>query len=177
MSDRMPVALYIDTLKSILIPSDLFDEESAAAYLKIHNISVSDREAIAVIDVSKSIKAIVIYDRTTTEQVGAALETEPIVNTPFCFMHHWMSAMMREGRYGAFYISDNNVYMAIGEGILSNMLYFEVMPWKSPADILYYLHTLDGQFELKKSPIHIKGVNAEEVTKYLRKYFKHVQCG
>ena len=171
-----PVRIIPDTLKTVLVPAEVFNLAQVVNYLTINNISVGHDEAVIIARLAGGMAvAIIVSDREVTDAVAEMFEDRAIFSSPF------ESAATNDGikhrkkdagrEFATICLTGKNVYITVRSIPDGEWRYCEALPYSGTADILYYMQELSARFDIRKTPVCISGPGAEKVEKAVRKAF------
>lgn len=175
------IRIYPDTAKTILIPNELFDAGMTQEYFAINGIAAAnDRLLVSDMDFGgDKIKIITAVDRLWGDIIDEVFEGRAEFFSPFVINRHsYLKSQKKNPRAKdctALYLTARNVYITVNASASGRMLYCEVLPYSSPADILYYMTDLATRFDILKGVVHIKGRECRETLRALRKTFKKAE--
>lgn len=178
------VRISPDTAKTVLIPTELFDADMVREYFELNGIEVAANERPLVSDMDfggDRIKIITAIDAVWIDVADEVFEGLAEFVSPFVINRRSYLESQRKNAGAkdctAIYLTARNVYITVNESSTGRILCCEVLPYASPADILYYLTDLAARFDILKGVVHIKGFRSKETLRALRKTFKKAQCG
>ncbi len=172
-----PVCVMIDTLKTVLVPSTLFDPANTNDYLAVNNISEGMGEEVVVSRLSDgSITVISVCEEAVAAAVGDMFGAHARFASPFDTAIKYGTAKYKKKDAGkeftSLYLTEKNVYITIQAIPLGEWRYCEVLPYSTTADLLYYMQELSARFDIRKTPLYASGANVEKVAKALQKSFR-----
>lgn len=160
------VKLHLDTLKTVLVPQELFDRDKTGDYLGINNITIGERESVVLAGIPDGMVAIVVYPREVLDVMHGAFGDRLLFCSPF------EVAVGMGGRHGAtIYLTDNHAYITV-RGASGWLRLCEVLPYSVDTDLLYYATRLCEQFDLARATVTVGGVGAQTVARSLRRVFR-----
>lgn len=168
------VHIYIDTLRTVLIPHELFDTEMARDYFGINGITVAANDRLFVSDLDNGggkIKIITAVDGAWIDIIDEIFEEHPEFLSPFLI--NLCQKNVKD--FTAIYLTPRNIYITVYAAISGRMLFCEALPYSSVTDILYYMTDLAGRFDILKGIVNIKGYRSRETLRTLRKKFKKAE--
>ena len=180
------VRVILDTGKTVVVPAELFDSARVDDYLRINNIAPSANERVVLCEFAagdKDAVSAVVCDGEAVDAFGEIFGSAARFASPFEVVAEIavsaVSAVrgkrrIAEHNFAALYLTPHNVYIAVERLDGGQWQYCEVLPFDSPADILYYTYTLAGAglLDTASSPLFVRGTDAPAVVKSLRKRFK-----
>lgn len=153
------------THKTVLVPNEVFERESAANYLALAGLGCAESECAVCSDPLREQVAVMAVDegrlRQLTEAAGDRIVyTSPLLHRPdFAERGVWL--MHADGLlYVKVY--DNGLRLA------------EAVRAQGTTDVLYYLGRLDRSFPLENHPLVLSG--SDTLARQLRKYYPDVRC-
>ena len=168
--------LYLDTEKSVLVPAELFQKESAANYLALHNIPCREEETVILSPVVRETVAIMVCNKAVFDQIVSRTGEGLTVLSPFQYNLIRTGTTAVQGKpYLRLYLCPGRIYITAFDAT-GKQRYNDVLPISSVADVIYYLHRLGKTLPIAESHLYIKGVNAAETFMTLRRYYKFCQC-
>lgn len=172
------VEVYVDTLRTLLFPSEYSSGSSISRLLEINNIVVEDSDEVLYVDIDNTTRAVMIYPGKDLETLRSEVGTPHIsILSPFAINNiHIEKYGPGRKRSAAIYITPQNAYISVFESKSGILLYADIMKWTAAADLLYYLSVLDEEFGFRKGKVYLRGRRAEEAGKLLRKYFRKTRC-
>ena len=178
-----PVRLMPDTRNTVLIPAVLFDPRQTDDYLALNSIGVSGEEKVFVSRLSSPLPdaaVVMVYDRAAVGILEEAFGNKLWITSLFDAAAGYQGRKFKKKDTGkdftTLYLTPSNVYITIQPVTGGDWKYCEALPYSSPADVLYYMHELAAKFDIRKTPLYIKGYGAEKAGKVLRKPFKRCKC-
>ncbi|MEG1623001.1 MAG: hypothetical protein RR330_06495 [Alistipes sp.] len=155
------------TLKTILVPNDVFDPQDAAQYLVASGLACDPTEVAVYSDLQQPIVAVMAMDQTCAAMIHARCGQDVAFTSPLlwqpknCTASVWM--------YGI----DGLLYLKIYR---ESLRFAEVFSADSPADASYYLALLDREFSFKKDTVYVAEGSFDWLIKEVKPYFKHIVC-
>ena len=194
--------ILLDTCKTILVPGELYDESQTADYLEINGFSKSRTETVVRSEAgsgSRRVVAIMVFNEDAVDAVTDVFGEKAVFTSPVSLGQRLPSkyyadpvesiikgrpakppGKLRKIAYknnASVYLTGTNAYITVQTVSQGEFVYYEILPYSSPADILYYMLEIAGQFpEVRETPLYIKGKDAEKTSKVLRKSFKNCRC-
>lgn len=158
------VSCSVLTHKTVLVPSEVFEKESAANYLSLAGLGCAETECAVYSDPQRQQIAVMAIDknccRQLTETTDRLVFTSPLLFQPkFSGPSLWLLH------------TDGLLYVKLYDNILRLA---EVVRAQGTTDILYYLGRLDRMFSLKTYPLCLTG--SSTLARQLRRYFRDVRC-
>lgn len=168
--------VYPDTLRTMVVPAEYGAAEAVPELLRINGITLDGNDEVFCADISPSIKAIMVYDRTAFNILRGLLG-EVEVACPFSLNNANIEKYgIGRRRTTAVYITPEHAYITVFEKKYGSWLYVDVMKWTETTDILYYLSVLDQEFGLRKGKVYLRGAETDRACSFLRKYFRKTRC-
>lgn len=177
-----PVRIMADTLKTVLVPAQLFDPAQADDYLAVHNIVAGPGDRIIVSQLTGDNPAAVVMacDRAIIDAATEVFGGKAWITSPFDTAGAYRGFKHKKKDAGkvftTLYFTEKNVYITVQAIPGGEWRYCEALPYAGAADILYYMQELSAQFDIRKTPLYIRGTGAEHMAKALRKPFKRCKC-
>lgn len=153
------------THKTLLVPAEVFDCESAANCLLLAGLGCTESECAVCSDPQQQQIAVMAVDkkchRLLTETAGDRISyTSPLLFQPkFSGQGVWL------------HHTNGLLYIKIYDTVLRLA---EVVRAQGTTDILYYLGRLEEAFPLKSYPLCLSG--SCTLARQLRTYFRDVRC-
>ncbi len=172
-----PVNILLDTLRTVLIPTELFDPAHMPDYLAVNNITARpDEETIATRLMIGGAIGVMLCRRSIIAAADEVFGSRARFGSPFDTAAVYRTAKHRKKDAGKEFttlcLAGRNVYITVQSIPDGELRYCEALPYSAAADILYYIHELSARFDIRKSPLYVRGEGAEKVEKILRKTFK-----
>lgn len=168
------VRYYEDTLRTILVPAEHFDESLIGEYLKLNNVEVKEGEGVAAVAARQDVFAILPYNKETTEFIGQLLGREVSVGSLFELDFALSATLAAEGHNCIITLTKANVYITVFD--CGQMIYADVLKWKKGEDILFYLKNIEKTFGLSDLSLYVGGPDTQQMCRYMRKVYKNVTC-
>lgn len=162
----LPVEIVVVTAKTMLVPGDIFDEQSATALLRLNGMSPTETETLIHTDPKAPIVAVMAVDRRAIDKIQAMLGarlhwTTPLLHTP----QHTVGTCIRIFRH------EELVFLTIWERTLRLA---EVFTAPTSEDLLLYTTELTRALQLKEFDVQVEGSSVQQDSRILHTYFKHV---
>ncbi|WP_417013289.1 hypothetical protein [Alistipes sp.] len=151
--------------KTVLVPAEVFERESAANYLALAGLSCTESECAVYSEPQRQQIAVMAVDRAQhrllTEGAGDRIVyTSPLLHRPdFPKQGVWLMH------------TDGLLYLKVYD---DGLRLAEAVRAQGTTDVLYYLGRLGRSFLLGNFPIVLSG--SDTLARQLRKYFPDVQC-
>lgn len=153
------------TYKTVLVPAEVFERESAANYLALAGLGCMESECAVYSEPQRQQIAVMAVDRAQhrllTEGAGDRIVyTSPLLHRPdFPKQGVWLMH------------TDGLLYLKVYD---DGLRLAEAVRAQGTTDVLYYLGRLGRSFPLGNFPIVLSG--SDTLARQLRKYFPDVQC-
>ena len=144
------VVCSVLTHKTLLVPTEVFERESAPNYLALAGLGCAETECAVYSDPQRQQIAVMAVDKECRRQLAETAGDRVTFTSPLLFQLLYIK------------IYDNVLRLA------------EVVRAQGTADVLYYLGRLDRTFPLKTYPLCLSG--SDTLARQLRKYFRDVRC-
>ena len=166
-SDDVTVEFEVVTLKTILVPTEVFEAENAEKYLAVAGVPCSaDEEAVCITDGWRT--AVMAVSTECLAAIDETFGARAVFISPLLHRHDVSGYKLHIRTIGE--VSCFKLYAD------STLRFAEILPTAGADDVLYYVQGLDAQYGLKAYHIYIYGDGAEETSKVLKRYFKGVRC-
>ena len=182
LGENMPTrkVIYLDTLQTILIPTELAETRYQEGYLAQNGLVVDESETVFRSEFTgpgkERITSLSIFNSEAGETCQQQLGDNCEFSSPYALLFGELSVRPSSSRLKCgLYLTPTHVYLAIANSS-GKLVYTEAMPYSTEADILYYLHVISQQIELAQGRIEVYGRGKENLCKRLRKYYKEVRC-
>lgn len=159
------VVCSVLTHKTLLVPAEVFERESAPNYLALAGLGCAETECAVYSDPQRQQIAVMAVDKECRRQLAETAGDRVTFTSPLLFQPKFAGQ-------GAWLIhTDGLLYIKIYDNVLRLA---EVVRAQGTADVLYYLGQLDRTFPLKTYPLCLSG--SDTLARQLRKYFRDVRC-
>lgn len=158
----------VETHKTLLVPSEIFDPAAAAGYLAVAGIPCrADEEVISV--AAGDMTAVMAADKACTEFIRRTFGDRARFTTPLLTLG------------GKDAQRTLRIHLCRGVGYFKlceegRMRFAEALKTDTTADLLYALQGLDERYGLKGCTIIISGDGAEAQAREVKRYFRKVRC-
>lgn len=168
----------IDTLKTVMIPSEIYRDGAVGEYLSIHNISVDRNEQA---DISKPVcgtVAVMVSDRAVLEHLGKALGEFKVVSPlQYNLMLRPVPVEKKGEAYVLLYNCPQRIYISVfATSDEKELIYNDVFPVTGDPDIIYCLDRIRKEFPVSGSTLFVSGFGKEKLSGSIGQYFKNVRC-
>lgn len=163
--------IYLDTLKTVLIPDELFDPEMTRDCFGINGITLAANDRLIVSDFADGngkIKIVTAVDGAWVDIIDEIFKERVELLSPFLINRCRKNAK----DFTAIYLTPQNMYISVSEAVSGRIFFCEVLPYSSQTDIVYYITDLASRFDIQKGIVHIKGCRSRDTQRTLRKIFK-----
>lgn len=164
-----PVAVEVQTERTMLIPAELFDPQQAAAYLAANGMPCREDECAvwSATDAGAPV-AVMAIAAAAAEALRTRLGDRLHYTTPL------LGGPMEEtGNVVRLYRTDALLYIKVWS---SSLRLAEVIAAPDEADLLYFMERLDREFGLKNYEGRIGGDDPKRLRKLVAGYFKRTVC-
>ena len=153
------VVCSVLTHKTLLVPAEVFERESAPNYLSLAGLGCAETECAVYSDPQRQQIAVMAVDKECRRQLAETAGDRVTFTSPLLFQPKFAGQ-------GAWLIhTDGLLYIKIYDNVLRLA---EVVRAQGTADVLYYLGRLDRTFPLKTYPLCLSG--SDTLARQLRKY-------
>ena len=153
------------THKTVLVPAEVFDRESAGNYLSIAGLGCAETETRVYSDPQQRQIAVMAIDKACRRHLDETLGNRLTYTSP----------LLHQPKF-----SESGIWMIHTDGLLYLKLYdkvlrlAEVVRAQGTTDILFYLGQLNRTVPLKTYPLCLSG--SSTLARQLRTYFRDVRC-
>ena len=161
-----PTTIEVVSAKTILVPRELFDAQSADYLLQLSGMALTDEETILHSDPKGQTIVLMAVPNSSRQAIEEQLQghiawSSPLLHTP-------------DGEVAQLWIArfDDLIYLKIW-GTGQALRQAEVLRAPAAEDTLYYVTELARELNLGDCPIRVEK-RATADAHLLRKYFKHV---
>ncbi|MCD8173236.1 MAG: DUF3822 family protein [Alistipes sp.] len=176
--------LYVDTLSTVLVPSAIFDEADAEAYLQLHGITAADDEYIVCSKPLHGTVAVMVAGKRHTTALGNAVGDFAVVSplqynlcTPVPAGGETAGAVTGTpagSRRVTVYATPFNCYITAFD--CDRMLYADVHPVSSAADLIFCLDWVITRLGFTEWSLSVAGHKSEELVALVSGRFKGCVC-
>lgn len=177
------ICVYPDTIKTILIPEEVYTAGCEKEYIGLHNYTMEHDEKV---DVSKPVcgtVAVIISPENILRVLGESLGEFSVASLS---QYNMLVAAAKAGskRPGQddvlVYLSVRYMYISVfnrnGANAFPVLAYNNTVPYKTPDDILFHLDWVYNNITGNKPVSCIRGEFTGDVREFLKKYFKGNVC-
>lgn len=161
-----PTTIEVVSAKTILVPRELFDLQSADYLMRLNGMSISENETILHSDSKAPIIALMGVEKSALETVKKGLRGDISWSSPLLYTPTEATPVIWIFRH------DELVYLKIW-GAEQTLRLAEVLQAPTPEDTLFYITEFVRDMDLNGYPIRAEKSASSDV-RLLRKYFKHV---
>ncbi len=181
--DFLSVQIFLDTTDTAYVPAEVVgsnaDSGANEAWLREVGISPSKAEEVVVSPTVRGLRAVMVFDSKSINFLRAKFGQKAVFFSPLQENMEMKERLDLKDGGCIVNLTGTGFYITLfnAEGQLSIA---EAYPYKTDADIVYYLHALSGGAGLQsagaKMRIYLYGSRAAENIKVIRRYFKRAVC-
>lgn len=176
------IYVYPDTIKTILVPEEVYLPGTENSYVDLHNYSVEAEEQI---DVSKPLcgtVAVMVSSEVTLRMLGESLGEFAVASLS---QYNLLTAeatggssKYKERNKVVVYLSGSLMYISVfaSEASGAGLIYNSIMPYAKSDDIIFNLDWVKGNVVVGEPVFYLEGSFTEEIAVPVRKQFKDVVC-
>lgn len=174
-ADYAEVRVSLDTADTVFIPSEIIRGRNAAEVLSGMGIAPRRGSGVTVAGGMGDMAAMIEYDAATMYYLRSCYDTSMVFYSPL--RDNLQQARKLSFPKGGFIanITGRNIYLTRFDEDKS-LLIAEVYPCAGDADVVYYLHHLIKDSEIKDPVVYLMGPVASQACKTVKKYFRKVLC-
>ena len=158
-----PVNVLLETLKTVAVPTSIFEEETATSYLAVNSLMPAHDETAVVSPEAGDVRCVMVWNTDTLRALH----------------DHWGNSVHFYSplQQGIATVGEQEVLVGLGRRLLclvfrdNRIRYAEMLPFQGVADLLYYMGHLNTLFDLSKAKIRLTGPGAVQLTKELRHHY------
>lgn len=158
------VVCSVLTHKTLLVPAEVFERESAPNYLALAGLGCAETECAVYSDPQRQQIAVMPSTRSAAVNWPRRRRSGDL----------YLSAAVSAEICGTRRMADPYRRAALHKDLRQRARLAEVVRAQGTADVLYYLGRLDRTFPLKTYPLCLSG--SDTLARQLRKYFRDVRC-